>query len=171
MKELFQLLAEYNIQTNRAMIQVLEGVPAEQLSQDVGSFYKSIIGILNHMLTANVGWMKRLSSLFPELEEIPPKLPEISYDMGIVWETLDDLKPVLSEIDDLLKDLVELIPDEKFTDRLTYTNYRGEEVNKLAYHILLHVFNHQTHNRGMVAALLDQFGVENDYSNIIGLQV
>lgn len=171
MKELFQLLGEYNLQTNRAMIQILEGIPPEQLSQDVGSYYKSIIGILNHMFSANVGWMKRITSFFPELADISPKLPDkISFGSDIVWETLDDLKPVQSVIDDLIKDMIELFPEDKFADRCSYTNWRGEKVSKLAYHMLLQMFNHQTHHRGSISVLLDQFGIENDYSNIISIE-
>jgi uncharacterized damage-inducible protein DinB len=30
--------------------------------------------------------------------------------------------------------------------------------------LLLHVFNHGTHHRGMIAAYLDLLGIENDYS-------
>jgi uncharacterized damage-inducible protein DinB len=33
--------------------------------------------------------------------------------------------------------------------------------------VLLHLFNHQTHHRGQVAALLDQTGVANDYPGIV----
>ncbi len=33
--------------------------------------------------------------------------------------------------------------------------------------VFLHLFNHQTHHRGQISVLLDQLGVENDYSNLI----
>lgn len=31
----------------------------------------------------------------------------------------------------------------------------------------MHFFNHQTHHRGQIAAVLDAAGIENDYSNLI----
>ena len=31
----------------------------------------------------------------------------------------------------------------------------------------MHMFNHQTHHRGQVSLVLDQFGIENYYSNMI----
>lgn len=170
MKELFKLLAEYNLQTNHAMLQILEKLPPEKLTTDVGSYYKSILGILNHMLGANINWIRRISGLIPELEKIRSGLPEVSYGSSLIWVTLDDLKKVLTEMDIRLKKMVELIPEAKFSERLAFTTFKGEKMDKSTYHMLLQVFNHQTHNRGMIAALLDQMGIENDYSNIIALK-
>jgi uncharacterized damage-inducible protein DinB len=41
-------------------------------------------------------------------------------------------------------------------------------MQKPSWLVLLHMFNHQTHNRGQIALILDQMGVDNDYSGIIG---
>ena len=50
---------------------------------------------------------------------------------------------------------------------VTYRNSKGREFRQPLWHILLHMFNHQTHHRGQVAQVLDEHGVENDVSNLI----
>ncbi|HMF31606.1 MAG TPA: DinB family protein [Candidatus Lokiarchaeia archaeon] len=171
MQELFQLLAEYNAQTNREMYQILEGLPSEKLTEDLGSFYKSIIGLLNHHLTSDISYMRRLGEHFPEVAEAQPPLPDTEFDWSkpITWETLPDLESVRWDVDAFMKDVCARMPEEKYADVLHYsTPWAGEQV-KVAWLMFLHVFNHETHHRGGVAVLLDQLQVENDYSNIMRL--
>lgn len=40
-------------------------------------------------------------------------------------------------------------------------------MQKTVWLVFLHLFNHQTHNRGQIALILDQIGVDNDYSGIL----
>jgi uncharacterized damage-inducible protein DinB len=70
-------------------------------------------------------------------------------------------------MDDLIKEMVEEFSEEQYNQRVTYKDLKGKKQNKIVYHILLHLFNHQTHHRGQVALLLDQLKIENDYSNLI----
>jgi uncharacterized damage-inducible protein DinB len=49
---------------------------------------------------------------------------------------------------------------------LTYKNWAGQEQSKNYGGLILHVLNHATHHRGMVALYLDMLGVENDFSNL-----
>ncbi|HMF34398.1 MAG TPA: DinB family protein [Candidatus Lokiarchaeia archaeon] len=184
MKELIQLYADYNIQTNRALIEILETLSPEQLTQDVGAYYRSILGIFNHMLMTDASWMTRIASFFPELADIVSAMPDTQWqEFSAKWresggkfpeempfETLEALKPVRFEMDNLMKAMVETLTEEQFATRLTWTSWRGDEVSKLAWHVVMHVFNHQTHHRGGLAVMLDILGVDNDYSNLIAIE-
>ncbi len=169
MKEIFQLLADYNIQANRDMLHILEQSPPTSVTQDVKSYYKSILGILNHMVLSNIYWIKRLakhiSELAPVLANVPDVQPQTPTE--IVWTTLDALKINLVGIDNQLKRLVQVLPEAKYTESIKYTSSKGGEKTMIIWHVLLHLFNHHTHNRGQVAVLLDQFGIANDYSSIL----
>lgn len=169
MKELFKLLAQYNFQTNRDMILILETVSLDQLSQDMGSFYYSILGLLNHILLTDIIWMKRILGFFPDLEKIAKSAPNIQFKPSpdLNWKSLDEFKPIRDHMDDLIKEMVEEFSEEQYNQRVTYKDLKGKKQNKIVYHILLHLFNHQTHHRGQVALLLDQLKIENDYSNLI----
>jgi uncharacterized damage-inducible protein DinB len=47
---------------------------------------------------------------------------------------------------------------------LTYTDSEGNKLEKVMETLLLHVFNHETHHRGMISLYLEMLGKENDFS-------
>jgi uncharacterized damage-inducible protein DinB len=169
MKELFQLLSKYNAQTNAEMMGVLEKLSPEQLTKDVGSFYGSILGLLNHILVSDVFGIKRFRKQFPELEPINPKLPTFRMEgwKDIIWPSLAALKPIRTAVDEAIQQACELLTEKQYASVLTYKNWDGKTMQKPSWLVLLHMFNHQTHNRGQIALILDQMGVDNDYSGMI----
>ncbi len=169
MKELFQLLSKYNAQTNAQMIGALEKLSPEQLTKDVGSFYGSIISLLNHILVSDVFEIKRFFKQYPELEKTRAKLPTFRMEgwKDIVWPSLDVLKPIRTGVDEAIKQACDLLTEKQYAEILLYKNWDGKEMQKPVWLVLLHMFNHQTHNRGQIALILDQMGVDNDYSGIL----
>jgi uncharacterized damage-inducible protein DinB len=168
MQELFELLADYNEQTNREMLSILASQPPELLSRPGGAYHGSVLGILNHLLQADVLWLRRFALALPELGFLAPELPAFQLKglKDIVWDGLPAFQPEREKVDGLLKRVVRELPPARYPEILEYRNIKGEAQRKILWRILLHVFNHQTHHRGQVAALLDRFGVENDYSNL-----
>jgi uncharacterized damage-inducible protein DinB len=168
MKELFELLAEYNAKTNREMLGILGAQSPELASRPAGAYHGSILGVLNHLLQADVLWLRRFS-LLPELSFVPPELPAFKVQglKEVVWDSLSVFQPLREKVDELLGRAVRAIPPARYPEILEYRNIKGEAQRKVIWRTLLHLFNHQTHHRGQVAALLDQFGVQNDYSNLI----
>ncbi len=172
MKELFVFLAKYNKQTNKTMFQILEKMPAEQVTRDMKGFYKSILGTLNHLTMADINWTRRITGAIKELSPIAATLPTVQAKAptDVVWKTLAELKAIRTDIDEKIARMVELLPEKTYTAKITYKNYKGEEQTKLAWHMLMQVFNHETHHRGTVSVLLDQLGVENDYSSVLAVE-
>jgi uncharacterized damage-inducible protein DinB len=170
MKELFQLLSKYNAQTNAEMMGVLEKLSPEQITKDVQSFYGSILGLLNHILVSDVFGIKRFFKQYPELEQTRDKLPTFRMEgwKDIIWPSLAVLKPIRTAVDEAIKQACELLTEKQYASVLTYKNWDGKTMQKPSWLVLLHMFNHQTHNRGQIALILDQMGVDNDYSGIIG---
>jgi uncharacterized damage-inducible protein DinB len=169
MRELFDLLASYNEKTNREMLGILAAQPAELLSRPAGVYHSSVLGVLNHLLQADVLWLRRFANQLPELSFVPPELPAFKLQglKDVVWGSLPVFQPVREKADELLGRALRAIPPARYPEVLEYRNIKGEAQRKVIWRTLLHVFNHQTHHRGQVAALLDQFGVQNDYSNLI----
>jgi len=169
MQELFDLLASYNEKTNREMLGILGAQAPELLSRPAGAYHGSILGVLNHLLQADVLWLRRFAHQFPELSFVPPELPayKATGPKDVVWGSLPAFQPVREKTDGLLGRAVRALPPSRYPEILEYRNIKGEAQRKVVWRTLLHVFNHQTHHRGQVAALLDQFGVQNDYSNLI----
>lgn len=169
MRELFQLLAEYNKQTNQEVLGILEGLPQEQLSKDLGSYYNSILGIMNHILVTDTTWIRRFANNLPELNVVTRQLPifELKTWKDIVWNSLSIFKPVRTSVDEVIGQVFRLVSEDKYNLKMKYQDYKGQEQHKTVWYAFLHFFNHQTHHRGQVAVLLDQLSVENDFSNLI----
>jgi uncharacterized damage-inducible protein DinB len=169
MKNVFQLLAEYNIQTDQDMIQIIDQLYPAKINQDVGAYYNSILGILNHMVLSIIYWVRRFAKYYPEIEPLLDDIPETptASTADIVWSTMDDLKPIIAGLDQQIKRLVNELTEERYSDEIKYTSSKGGEGTMIAWKVLLHLFNHQTHNRGQIAIILDQFGIKNDYSSIL----
>jgi uncharacterized damage-inducible protein DinB len=169
MQELFDLLAEYNAKTNREMLAILGAQPPELAGKPAGAYHGSILGVLNHTLQADVLWLRRFAHQLPELGPVAKELPDFKLRSlkDVVWDTLPVFQPVREKVDELLRRAVRDLPPARYPEILEYRNIKGEAQRKVIWRTLLHVFNHQTHHRGQVAALLDQFGVGNDYSNLI----
>jgi uncharacterized damage-inducible protein DinB len=169
-KEIYILLAKYNQITNQELIKILREVDPNKLSENLGSYYGSILGILNHHLLADIGWIRVLGNnvsnldfVGPLLERFPNKRPPPN---ELVWESLDEYVPVRVEIDKLLQRVVENLNSSEYYTPFVVEGRRGK-MNYVVWKVLLHLFNHQTHHRGNVSALLDQLGIENDYSNLL----
>ncbi len=169
MKELFQLLSKYNAKANAEMIGTLGKLPAEQITRDVKSFYGSIIGLLNHILATDVLWLKRFRKSYPELAVINPKLPDFRMEgwKDIIWPSLAVLKPIRTAVDEATQQACDLLTEKQYASIIEYKNWDGKMLQKPLWLVLLQMFNHQTHNRGQIAVILDQMGVENDYSGIL----
>ena len=169
MKETFVLLADYNAVTNRELLQILREVPEEDLSRDLGSYFASILGIMNHIVVSDVSWLERFSAALPELSVLQKELPrfEIKKLTDVIWPDLHSFSPVREHVDGLIGQAFQALPEERYTSTLRYNNWRGQEQEKIAWRAFLHFFNHQTHHRGQVSVLLDRLSVKNDYSNLI----
>jgi len=61
------------------------------------------------------------------------------------------------------------IRDDDLDMQLSYKSLKGEDQNRNFGGLLIHVFNHQTHHRGMISLCLELIGIPNDYSNLARL--
>jgi uncharacterized damage-inducible protein DinB len=169
-KEIYILLAKYNQITNQELIMILREVDPHKLTENLGSYYGSILGILNHHLLADIGWIRILGThistldfVVPLLDRFPKKRPPAS---ELIWKSLEEYVPVRVEIDKLLERVVKSLSTSDYFSNFSVESRRGKW-DYVAWKILLHLFNHQTHHRGSVSVLLDQLGLENDYSNLL----
>jgi len=169
MKKLIQLYAEYNALTNADVVKILEGLPPEKMTEKTGVYYDSILGVLNHLLITDVIWIRFFAEQFPEAESVKPLTPvfELKDWKEIIWKSFDELKKVRLAFDQVIIKAFELIPEDQYERELTRKNFKGGENKVIAWNSFLHLFNHETHHRGQIAMILDQMGIENDYSNLI----
>jgi uncharacterized damage-inducible protein DinB len=170
MKQLFQALAKYNRTVNGELMSLLKGLTGEQLTVETMSFYHSIYGTFVHVMFSDITWLNRYQAAYPEYKCFrggPIPLPEESAMEKEFEGNYAKAFKLRAEADAILEQFVSELEDVMFTGIFKYRNYKGAEVGRMLWQTLLQAFNHQTHHRGSIAALLDLQGVQNDYSTLL----
>ena len=57
----FELMARYNQWMNAKLYQICADIPDSDRKRDLGAFFKSIHGTLNHLLYGDKAWMGRFT--------------------------------------------------------------------------------------------------------------
>jgi uncharacterized damage-inducible protein DinB len=135
----FQHLAGYNAWANQRVYDAAAKLTDEQVWRDVGLFFGSVGGTLNHLLVTDRVWMKR----FTRTGDHPTKLDAIiHYDLGELRAAREaEDQRIMAYAAGLSAELL----DQTFAYRKMTTS---DMVTSKLWPDLLHVFNHQTHHRG-----------------------
>jgi uncharacterized damage-inducible protein DinB len=141
----FPMLAAYNAWANERIYDAAEGLSDADYRADRGAFFKSVHGTLNHILVGDRVWMRR----FTGEGEAPARLDAILFDR------LDALRAARRAEDERIAAYVGGLTDGQLAGRIRYRAIsRPQEFEQPLAPALLHFFNHQTHHRGQVHALL-----------------
>lgn len=159
--EYCRLMARYNAWQNHACERSLEGVPLAELWRDHGAHFGSILGTLNHVLWADMLWMSRLDDSFapPEggLEESREMFP-----------TLGTWSAERFRLDARIRAWAEEVKALELAGRIRFHSATlGREVSRATAHCVVHMFNHQTHHRGQVHAMMTRAGLSAPVSDLI----
>lgn len=146
----FATLARYHLWATQGLLASVAAVPEADYRRDVGLFFKSIHGTLNHLLVGeHLLWLRRFD------EGVSPKL-------ALNAEAEPDrarLAQRLTEGAARWLPLIERWPAERFDGTLDYTTTQGKPASLPFAATLAHVFNHATHHRGQVTAALTALGL------------
>jgi len=149
MRRHFEMFAAYNRWANAALYDAAAELPGEALARDMGAFFGSLIGTLNHLLVADRIWMKR----FTGEGSAPATLDTILHP------ALGALRVAREAEDARIVDWIGGLPDKAFTGRFTYLTVTDmRTISQRLAPALAHFFNHQTHHRGQAHAILTALG-------------
>jgi uncharacterized damage-inducible protein DinB len=149
MKTHFVTMAKYNAWANARLFRMAGALQDELYRRDVGTYFKSLHGTLNHLLTADRIWLRRLTGV----GDHPDKLNAILFD------ELSPLHAARLEADGRILDFVQGLGEPDFEQMWDYRTLNGVPLRQRRREILAHLFNHQTHHRGQAHAILTVLGV------------
>jgi uncharacterized damage-inducible protein DinB len=131
--------AGYNAWANRRVYDAAAQLSEEQRWRDLGLFFGSLGGTLNHILVADRVWMKRFTST----GDHPDKLN------AILFRDFGELRAAREAEDGRILDYVASLDVAKLEQSFTYRKMTTPDtVTSKLWPDLLHFFNHQTHHRG-----------------------
>jgi len=149
MKSHFLTMANYNAWANGRLYRMAGTLPDEQYRKEVGAYFKSLHGNLNHLLASDRIWMHRLTGS----GDYPNRLN------AILFEDLSALRHARVAEDRRIIDFVDSLDEPAFEEVSDYRTLNGTPQRQVRREILAHLFNHQTHHRGQAHAILTVLGV------------
>lgn len=171
LKDHFKLLAAYNQWMNAKMYDAAGRLNAEERAKDRGAFFGSILGTLNHILVGDTIWLKRFAthpSCRTSLREVNG-LPNPSSLNQILFEDFAALSEQRVWLDSQIIHWVDELAEDDLDRVLSYHTTKGIPVSKRFSSLVLHFFNHQTHHRGQVSALLSQAGQDVGVTDLLAM--
>ncbi|MCP8940610.1 DinB family protein [Alsobacter sp. SYSU M60028] len=146
-----RLMARYNRWQNGNLFGAADALSDAQRRQDLAAFFGSIQGTLSHLAWGDSNWMSRFTD-WPA-----PGLP-LRESAGFVtdWE---ELKRLRAALDDAILDWTATLTTERLAAPLRwFSGAAGREISMPLDRVVVHFFNHQTHHRGQVHAMLTRLG-------------
>ena len=149
MKTHFVMMANYNKWANARLFRGAGTLEDALYRKEVGAYFKSLHGTLNHLLVGDRIWMRRLTGT----GEHPEKLN------AILFEDLASLHSARVDEDNRIIAFVQSLEEPAFEEALDYRTLNGTPVRQRRREILAHLFNHETHHRGQAHAILTILGI------------
>ena len=170
-RALFVLLAQYNESMNVKLYAAAAKLSAEQLEEDRGAFFGSLIGTLNHIVAGDTIWLQRFARYGAPCASLLPMLalPAPGGLTAIFSKDLEALSEQRRKLDAIINAFVAELSEEGLQQVLHYKNMKGVSSHKRLSALLLHFFNHQTHHRGQASTLLFQAGVDIGVTDLVML--
>ena len=147
----YTMFAGYNAWCNERLYDATAKIDEDDYRADRGVFFKSLHGTLNHLLVGDRIWMQR----FTGQGEIPSSLDAILYD------DFAQLRSARRLEDARIAQFIATLTDTDLTKTIRYrTVVNPQDIEQVLAPALDHFFNHQTHHRGQVHAMLTAAGAE-----------
>jgi uncharacterized damage-inducible protein DinB len=148
-----RLMARYNRWQNESLYGAARALSDAQRRQERGAFFGSIHATLSHLLWGDGAWMSRFSG-----SEKPPGGISGS---GALYGDWDDLCARRRTMDAQIARWADGLDPAWLAGDLTwFSGAAGREIRKPAGFLVAHFFNHQTHHRGQVHAMLTAAGAK-----------
>ncbi|MEM9576276.1 MAG: DinB family protein [Pseudomonadota bacterium] len=155
-----QTMARYNSWQNNQLMPLLEAMSHDDLTRDRAAFFGSLLATANHLLWGDTLWMSRFD---PSMDAPPGGIAQ-SVDLhptGASWAA--DRFRVDGKIRFWAGGLRAL--DLK-RDLTWFSGAAGRELTAPLEVCVTHFFNHQTHHRGQIHAMLTAAGLKAPVSDL-----
>jgi len=153
----YELMAEYNKWMDGKLYDVCEGITDAERKRDMGAFFKSIHGTLNHIYYGDLAWFERMRD-----NKFTPR--KIGVDL---FDDFNELKAAQEKMDTEIIEWAGTLTPEYLNEKYDYTsNVSGFKRTLPRWVLVTHMFNHQTHHRGQLTTLIMQLGIDPGITDI-----
>lgn len=145
------LMARYNLWQNQSLVAAADGLPPEARAKERGAFFGSIAATFSHLLWGDLAWMARFDGGAAPGGGIP--------DSAARFAEWDAFKTLRAETDTRILSWVATLDEAALArDLAWHSGALGRDVTRPLGLCVAHFFNHQTHHRGQIHAMLTAAG-------------
>ncbi len=142
-------MARYNQWMNARLYASAALLSEDELRGDLGAFFGSIFATFNHLLWADQLWMSRFTAR-----------PRPAVGIGeCMHDDFDALQSAREAMDREIREWADGVSRDWLADTISWRSGQdGGTRSRRAWLLAVHFFNHQTHHRGQITALLTRLG-------------
>jgi uncharacterized damage-inducible protein DinB len=154
-------MARYACWQSRCQIEAAGTLTGAQRNEDRGAFFGSIAATLSHLLWSDRIWLSRIAGT-----PSPGGGIAQSATMFADWTAF---RPARVETDAQILEWTETVTPADLEGNLTWHSAArgGRDVTRPRALCIMHFFNHQTHHRGQVHAMLTAAGAKPDETDLV----
>lgn len=157
--EYVRVMSRYNAWQNNSLYREANVIGQDARRLDRGAFFGSIHQTLAHILWGDQIWMHRFEGW-----DAPPQDFKDNIDTPPAW---DDLCETRQAFDAQLSTWADGLTDADLSgDMSWYSGATQSHVTRSRALLVSHMFNHQTHHRGQVHAMLTAVGAKPDDTDL-----
>ena len=142
-------LYAYNRWANHRVLDACRPVDPAAITRNLGNSFPSIRDTFAHILGAEWVWLERWN------HRSPKQFPDLAglTDIGAIEKRWEEIERGQQTFLDQLK-------DDQLSERIAYTNFKGERFEYSLGQMMQHLANHSTYHRGQVITMLKQLGAK-----------
>lgn len=152
-------MARYNRWQNTSLVRAATGIGPEARALDRGAFFGSIVATFHHALWADRLWMSR----FVDTEPPPGGIADSVHFDGD-WTAFQAQRAATDQV--ILDWAADIDPVWLEGEITWFSRAVGREITKPTATLVMQIFNHQTHHRGQIHAMLTAAGARPEATDI-----
>ena len=148
-----RMMAAYNAWQNASLVAAADGLDAAARTTDRGAFFGSIMGTFSHLLWADTIWMSRFDGGEPPPGGIPGS--------DRLWTGWEAFRTARTAMDARITAWAEAADAATCSGEISwFSGAANRQVTAKRALVFTHFFNHQTHHRGQIHAMLTAAGAK-----------
>lgn len=155
-----RLMARYNAWQNASLYREAEKLGEADRRLERGAFFASIHGTLSHLVWGDQAWMSRFDNAAKPTVGI-----DRSDALFPVWNDMVKAREALDA--DIISWTGRVGQDWLAATTTWHSGSQGRDVTRANWVQVTHFFNHQTHHRGQVHAMITAAGGKPDATDIV----
>jgi uncharacterized damage-inducible protein DinB len=158
--EQYRGLARYNVWMNEKLYALAATLDDADRTRDLGAFFGSLHGTLNHILWADRIWLWRFTkdAAVGQSRDRAGNPIAVGMHDQILYPDFGDLRRERAVTDGHIVEWVGNLTAADLEAPVRYASMNGGAREHPLWMALTHFFNHETHHRGQATTLLKQLG-------------